>query len=337
MSWQARLWRIALRLFVKRELASHHATLASHVARTRAAFERGQWRYREIPADIRIIPIDQAGVRGEWVLRDDVRYGERALLYVHGGAMVASRPLGYRSITIALARRLGVPVFAVDYRHAPEHPYPAALDDTLAAYHALRTRVPAAGLVIAGDSAGGNLALAALLCLRERLGTPRPVAGIVALSPWTDLASSGASIVANRYRDDTLALVPDDVAVAHAYAPPSRWREPFVSPLYGDYAGTPPLLVFASTTEMLLDDARALVARVRSQGGIATLVQGPGLPHAWPIYPFLPEARDAERTIANFITRCWQKGALAATGEDNGRSWEMRPPSAATHRPRPDL
>ncbi len=306
MSWQTRLWRVALRLLVKRRLELHRDTLEAHVASMRAVFERGEQRHRAIPPGIRVIAIDQDGVRGEWVMRDDVGYGDRAVLYVHGGGMVASRPLGYRSITIPLARRLGVPIFAVDYRHAPEHPYPAALEDTIAAYHEIHSRVPAEGLLFAGDSAGGNLALATLLALRERLGIPRPLAGLVALSPWTDLASSGASIVANQHRDETLALVRDETAIAHAYAPPSRWFDPLVSPLYGEYAGAPPLLIFASTTEMLVDDSRALVARVRAQGGIATLVQEPALPHAWPIYPFLPEARAAHRTIADFARRCWQ-------------------------------
>ncbi|GAC1302944.1 MAG: alpha/beta hydrolase [Vulcanimicrobiaceae bacterium] len=319
-SWQARMWRIALRLLVKRGLAARQDTPAAHVAATRAAFERGEARYRRVPPDIRIVPIDQDGVRGEWVVRDDVGYGDRALLYVHGGGMVAARPLGYRSITIPLARRLGVPVFAVDYRRAPEHTYPAALDDTLAAYAALRLRIPAAGLLLAGDSAGGNLALATLLALRERGGDPRPVAGVIALSPWTDLASTGASIAANAASDDTLARVRDDVSIGHAYAPPWRWLEPLVSPLYGDYAGAPPLLIFASTNEMLLDDARALVARVRGQGGIATLVQEPGLPHAWPIYPFLPEARAAHRTIAEFAKRCWAAALPREAKKEYGRS-----------------
>lgn len=305
-SLQTRIWGLLLRAVVKRKLAMHHDSLDEYVATMRASFERGEARYEKIPPDIRIVPIDVDGVRGEWVMRRDVGYGERAMLYVHGGAMVAKTALGYRPITIALARRLGVPIFSLDYRLAPEYPYPAALDDALAAYTAMRLRMPAHGIVIAGDSAGGNLALATVLALRERERAPRPVAGIVALSPWTDLAATGASIVANKDSDDTLALVRDDLVIAHAYAPQRRWLEPLVSPLYGDYAGAPPMLVLASSTEMLLDDARALVARVRSQGSIATLVTEDGVPHAWPIYPFLPESKAALRTIVNFTERCWE-------------------------------
>ena len=305
-SLQARLLGLALRVVVKRKLAMRHESLEAYVATMRAAFERYESTYATVPADITIVPVDDGGIRGEWVMRAGVGYGERAILYAHGGGMVAKTALGYRSITIPLARRLGVPVFCVDYRLAPEHPFPAALEDLVAAYGALRARIPAKGIVIAGDSAGGNLALATVLALRERRGDARPVAGIVALSPWTDLAATGASIVTNKDRDDTLALVAEDLLIARAYAPQHRWLEPLVSPLYGDYRGAPPLLVFASTSEMLLDDARALVARVRAQGGIATLVQEPGLPHAWPIYPFLPESATALRTIVEFARRSWE-------------------------------
>lgn len=304
-SWQARLFRIALRTFVKRRLAKSYASRAAYIAAMRRSFESGESRNSVVGPDIRIVPIDAGGVRGEWVMRRDIDYGARALLYVHGGGMVAMSAAGYRPIASALARRLGVPVFSVDYRLAPEHPFPAALDDTIAAYDALRRRIPASGIIIAGDSAGGNLALAAVLALRERLGVPQPVAGIVAISPWTDLTSSGASIVVNARTDDTLVNPPDHLRHATAYAPASRFCEPLVSPLFGDYTGGPPMLVFASTSEMLLDDARALVARVRTQGAIATLVQEPSLPHAWPIYAFLPESRKAYRTIVDFMQRCW--------------------------------
>lgn len=302
---QTRLLRFALRAVVKRTLEKRYATQGAYIAAMRATFERGESRSRAVAPDTRIVAIEEGDVRGEWVMRRDVGYGKRALLYVHGGGFVAMSAAGYRPIASALARRLGVPVFSVDYRLAPEHPFPAALDDTIAAYLALRARIPAEGIVIAGDSAGGNLALATVLALRERLGIPRPVAGIVAISPWTDLLATGASISVNARSDDTLPRVAPHLDHARAYAPQARFREPLISPLYGSYRDGPPMLVFASRTETLLDDARALVARVRSQGGIATLVTEDGLPHAWPIYPFLPEAKATYRTIADFAKRCW--------------------------------
>ncbi|GAC1491380.1 MAG: alpha/beta hydrolase [Vulcanimicrobiaceae bacterium] len=301
-SLQARLLRVVLRTVVRRELARHRYELGDFVAAVRRTFELGAFAVRT-PGDVRIVAIASGDVCGEWIVPRGASARERAILYVHGGGMVACRPPQYRTMTVPLARLTQVPVFAVDYRHAPEHPFPAALDDTLAAYAALRARIPADGIVIAGDSAGGNLALAVVLALRERSGVARPVAGIIAISPWTDLAATGASHVTNEASDDLLVAPRDGVSLADAYAPRARWNEPFVSPLYGDYAGSPPLLAFASGSEMLLDDARALVARIRAQGGVATLVQGDGLPHAWPIFPMLPEARAAHATMADFVAR----------------------------------
>ncbi len=293
-----------LRVLVRRQLSENRHDLGAFVTATRRAFELGAIAPIR-PHDMRIVPIN-AGVRGEWLIRSDVVVGDRAMLYVHGGGMVACHPPQYRTITTALARELAIPVFAVDYRLAPEHPYPAALNDTIAAYDALRLRIPGKGIIIAGDSAGGNLALAALLAVRARDAVARPVAGIVTISPWTDLAGTGASIVANEKSDDILVAPKfPGVTLAHAYAPEATWSDPLVSPVFGSYAGGPPLLAFASASEMLLDDARALVARIRAQGGIATLVQEAGLPHAWPIFPLLPEARAAHRTIADFAARCF--------------------------------
>ena len=304
-SLQATLVRGILRILVRRQLAENRHDLGAFVAATRRAFELGAIA-RLQPPDIRIVPIPLGEVRGEWLIRNDVSVGDRAMLYVHGGGMVACRPPQYRAITAALARRLGIPVFAVNYRLAPEHPYPAALGDTIAAYDALRARIPAKGIIIAGDGAGGNLALAALLALRARDAVARPIAGIVAISPWTDLAATGASILANEKSDD-IFVAPKfpGVTLAHAYAPEAKWGDPLVSPVFGSYADGPPLLAFASSSEMLLDDARALVARIRAQGGIATLIQEAGLPHAWPIFPLLPEAHAAHRTIADFAARCF--------------------------------
>lgn len=308
-SLQATLFRGALRVLVRRQLAENRHDLGAFVEATRRAFELGALAPIR-PRDIRIVPVDSGKVRGEWLIRRDVTIDARAMLYVHGGGMVACHPPQYRTITTALARCLGIPVFAVDYRLAPEHPYPAALDDTLAAYDAMRARIPANGIIIAGDSAGGNLALAALLALRARDATPRPVAGIVAISPWTDLAGSGASVSRNEKSDDILVAPRfPGVSLAHAYAPEATWGDPLVSPVFGSYTGGPPLLAFASASEMLLDDARALVARVRAQGGVATLIQQAGLPHAWPIFPLLPEAHAAYRTITDFTNRCFAEAS----------------------------
>lgn len=309
-SLQSRILRAVLRLVVKWPLERHRGNLDELVAAMRRAFEAGQDRQRPVPADMRIVPVDADGVRGEWVFRRDVDVASagRGILYAHGGGMVACRPLGYRTLTIPLARATGVPVFVPDYRRAPEHRYPAALDDILAAYDAMRLRMPARGIALAGDSAGGNLALATLLRLRER-GEARPVAAVVALSPWTDLEGSGESVRRNERRDDLLVGSANGVSLAQAYADAEQFRDPFVSPLYGDYRGAPPLLVFASPIEMLLDDAVRLVDRAREQGADAALVLEDDMPHVWPIFPMLPEARRAIAAMAAFLARAWSEAA----------------------------
>jgi acetyl esterase/lipase len=305
-SLQARLLRIVLRLVIKGNLERHRRDNADLIAAMRRNFELGERAQRRVPPDVRVVPVDSGGVRGEWVLRRDVDIDavQRGILYAHGGGMVACRPLGYRTITIPLARITGVPVFVPDYRRAPEHRFPAALDDAVAAYDAMRLRLPARGIALAGDSAGGNLALATLLALRGR-GEPRPVAAVVALSPWTDLEGTGASLTRNERSDDMLVGSLGETKLALAYADAAQLRDPLVSPLHGDYTGGPPLLLFASTIEMLLDDATRLAERARAQGAPVTLVLEDGMPHVWPIFPMLPEARAALATIAAFLEAAW--------------------------------
>jgi monoterpene epsilon-lactone hydrolase len=316
-SLQARALGVVLRLVVKRHLLRHRANNDDLIAAMRRSFEAGAARQAHVPQDIRIVPIDQAGVRGEWVMRRDGAIGKRALLYVHGGGMVACRPLGYRTISIPLARATGAPVFVVDYRRAPEHRFPAALCDVVAAYDAMRLRLPASGIALAGDSAGGNLALATLLKLRER-GHSRPVAATIALSPWTDLEGTGASLRRNARRDVLLVGPSEGAQLSLAYADAAQLRDPLVSPLYGDYSGGPPLLVFASSSEMLLDDALRLARSTRAQGVATTLVVTDGMPHVWPIFPMLPEARDAVATMATFLEEIWAEGSTSEAAKPGG-------------------
>ena len=299
-SLQSRLLRFATRAMIKRPLAAA-ATESAFVATARRVFEMGAERNARVPHDVRVVPIASADLRGEWVLARDVAVVTSAILYMHGGAYVACGPLGYRSFAVALTRATGVPVFLLDYRLAPEHRYPAALNDAVTAYRALRERLDPRHIVLAGDSAGGNLALATLLSLRAGPDGPRPVAGTVVFSPWTDLTSSGASIDENARSDDMIPR--GTIDPADVYAPDAERDDPFVSPLFGDYADAPPLLAFASTIEILRDDAVRLVDLAKAAGVDATLVLEPDMPHVWPIFvPLLPEARRALDAVAAFIS-----------------------------------
>jgi len=242
-------------------------------------------------------------VPGEWLLPNG-EPSDAAILYVHGGGYVACSPLSHRALTTALARGSGVPLFAVDYRLAPEHPFPAALDDVLAAYDAILARgVPASRVVVAGDSAGGGLALAAALALRAR-GNGPGLAGAIAYSPWTDLLATGASIHTNAESDDMLVGA-GVAASARNYARSDEdVRNPLASPLYGDLAGLAPTLLFASQSEVLRDDAVRFAERSQRCGSPAELVLEPGMPHVWPIFvDVMPEAKRAVARSVAFVAR----------------------------------
>jgi acetyl esterase/lipase len=224
------------------------------------------------------------------------------LLYVHGGAFAMGSPRIYRGLTRRLAIAARARVLVPAYRLAPEHPYPAALTDLLGVYRELLAPGAAASrIVIAGESAGGNLVLALAQSLLAD-GDPRP-AGLVLLSPWADLACTGESLVANRDVEMMVPVAAMPVA-ARMYAGDHDLRTPAISPLYGEFRGLPPMLVHASTTEVLCDDALRVVAAARAAGVDTELRVWPQLPHAFPAFAdILPEARQAVGEIAAFVDR----------------------------------
>ena len=306
-SLQARLVKVLVRATIKRRLARRGKSSADSIAATRAMLELGAARAARVPRDVRLETVE-SGVRGEWVRANGADNPDRAILYVHGGGYVACSPVTHRTLTIALARACGAPLFAVHYRLAPEEPYPAALDDTVAAYDMLRANgLRAEDIVIAGDSAGGGLAVATALALRARDQVDRPVAGIVAFSPWTDLLGTGGSLTTNSDSDDMLTGA-NVAPSALYYATPEQLADPLVSPLYGNFKNFPPLLIFASTSEVLRDDAVRLAGRARSQGSEATLRLEAALPHVWQVFDKLPEARRSIAQTAEFVRGRWSAG-----------------------------
>lgn len=227
-------------------------------------------------------------VRGEWLRPLQPRRG-RVLLYFHGGGFFCGSPQTHRSITSRLAGQLGCAVFSLDYRLAPEHPFPAALEDALAAWQWLLAEGYRADRIwLGGDSAGGGLALSLMLACRQR-GLPLPAAALL-FSPWTDLTCSGASIAENTAR--CAWFMPAQVRFAAAlYAGPHPKDEPLLSPLFGDLTGLPPLVIHASDSELLRDDSVLLARKAQGSGVPVTLQLWHGLPHAWPNFAgLLPEA-----------------------------------------------
>lgn len=244
--------------------------------------------------------------------------GGGVILYLHGGAFVMGSPRTHRALAARLAAQAGMAALLPQYRRAPEHPFPAALEDALACYRALLERGYAPGrIALAGDSAGGGLALSLLAEIAGR-GLPLPAA-LVGFSPLVDLTFSGASWQGNRSLD---AMLPAErgADVAAMWLQGADPADPRASPLFADWEGVgasgrglPPVLLFAAGTELLRDDALRMAARLRAAGGWAEARLAGDLPHVWPfLSPWLPEACSTLREAGRFLAERLRPGA--ATG-----------------------
>jgi acetyl esterase/lipase len=252
-----------------------------------------------LPNDLRFTSVDTAGVRGEWADTPSAD-PHRVLFYLHGGGYVVGSPQGWRAVGAVLGRSAGMRTFSLEYRLAPEHAYPAALDDTVAGYRWLLDQgIDPRHIGFAGDSAGGGLALCTLLKARA-LGLPMPAAAYL-MSPWTDLTMSGASIDHPRTFDPFNRRV-GLIGSAGKYLQGHDPKDPFVSPLFGDLAGLPPLLVHIGDDEAYLDDATA-IARVAAGAGVPVqLKTWPQMFHVWQAWgPLLPQAAMATNEAATFL------------------------------------
>ncbi len=296
MSWQ----NIVLSFFLRRRLKPFFSR-AVDVSQVRELANRPMWQPRT-PRGWRIRDTVDP-LAGEWIERDsgasDPAAG-RTLLYLHGGGYFFCSPQTHRPITLHLAAAAEARTFVPDYRLAPEHRFPAAVEDAVAAYRGLLADgTPGRRMVVGGDSAGGGLALAMLLSMRDA-GEALP-AGAVLFSPWTDLACTGASLVSNDASD--VMFRSDGIAEGAAlYLGGTPATNPLASPLYADLRGLPPLFIQASDSEVLLDDSTRLAAKAAQAGVPVSFKAWHRLPHAWQIFaPFLPEARAALAEAAAFI------------------------------------
>lgn len=280
---------------VRRQVRNRLGTMED-LDRVRAVFEG-----MKVPAPrgVRYRADTLGGVPGEWVENDGwtAGAGRTTLLYLHGGGFVACSPRTHRPITGWFAVH-GFRVFAPDYRLAPEHPFPAAVEDVTAAWRALQAAVPDRA-VLAGDSAGGTLALALMLAQRDA-GGALP-GGAALFSPGTDMAGTGDSIRTNSERD---AMFRGD-ALQHlrvAYLGDGDPRAPLASPLYGDLTGLPPLLIHVGEREVLRDDSIRLAERARAAGVFVDLQVWPVVPHVWQFgHATVPEARRSLASAAVFL------------------------------------
>jgi epsilon-lactone hydrolase len=298
---------VALRLRMRRRNISPVVT-ADGLRRGARHFKKAMARLRH-PAFVAIETTTAGGRPAEWVRLNaqanaSAEPSKRIVLYFHGGGFYFSSPVEHRLFTWRMAKTCGAPVLAVDYRKAPDHAYPAWLDDAMAAYKELLDKGHAASdIVVSGDSAGGNIALA-LVHRARREGLPLP-GKLILFSPWADLTCQGDTFRSNAMRDamfnakSVRALaqfltrdLPDGVDAAH----------PEVSPVYGDFRGFPDMLVFAGSTEVFLDDARQVARRAREAGSHVELHVYRHMPHVFPMFaPFVPSVKSAFRTIERFV------------------------------------
>lgn len=267
------------------------------IAEQRARQERSA-RYFRPPKAVRCREISANGIPAEWIEAPLASSG--VILYLHGGAYALGSINSHRQWIARLAGATGRRALAINYRLAPEHPFPAALEDALSAYHWLLDQgSEPAQIFIAGDSAGGGLALAALLALRDG-GEPLP-AGAICFSPWTDLTLSGASMQGKADLDPILD--PDSLRkYAAYYAGDHDLSEPLISPLFAELSGLPPLLIQVGTDEILLDDATRLAERAREAGVSVTLEIGDEMFHVFHMFSFLPETKKAVESITRFVS-----------------------------------
>jgi len=272
-----------------------------NVGRVRRSLEARRLLPGFLPRGSRIEESREPALKGEWHLPSDVA-PRRTILHLHGGAFIAGHPRSFRPFGAWLAARARAKLLTLDYRLAPEHPFPAALEDAVAAVralYALGTDPRSLGLV--GDSAGGGLVLATLLALRDA-GDPLPAAAAL-LSPLTDLAGTGESIHKNAATE--VMLSPKHrVEIARLYAGQHPVEHPLISPLYADLHGLPSLLIHASEDEILFDDARRIAERAHAANVAVEFTIFPEMMHDFhQMVPLTPESRHAVRGVAAYFAR----------------------------------
>lgn len=278
------------------------------IEQIRAGFEQTGATF-PAPPDVAVQAVSANGVPAEWLVPQGA--GEGVILYVHGGGYVIGSLNTHRGLVASIAKAAGARALSVDYRLAPEHPFPAAVDDATTAYRfLLSSGVSPSHIVIAGDSAGGGLTIATLVNLRDK-GEALPAAG-VCLSPWVDLEGIGDSMTS---KDEADPIVHKDMLVqmAQTYLAGADARHPLAAPLYADLKGLPPLLIQVGTAETLLDDARRVADRARAAGVTVDLEEWEDMIHVWQMFaPLVPEGLEAINRIAEYVR---QRTAAVAAGD----------------------
>jgi monoterpene epsilon-lactone hydrolase len=288
---------------VERAIQRIQSVYANWNRQTTAAQMRSDWDAAfagcTVPVSCRGVSI--GGIDAERIVPTDAQT-DKAILYFHGGGFRLGSVASHRDLIARIAEASGCRVFAINYRLAPEHRFPAALEDARAAFDWLRGEgFKPENIALAGDSAGGNLVLTTMLSLRDR-GQPLPVAGVL-MSPWTDLAATGESYQ-SRAAADPIHQRSMILALSKNYlGEGGDISNPLASPLYADLAGLPPLLIQAGDRETVRDDATMLAAKAKAAGVDAELQVFDGMIHVFQMFPEIPQAAEAIAAIAAFLRR----------------------------------
>jgi epsilon-lactone hydrolase len=266
------------------------------VERMRGAMEKVS---EHVARDVKCEAVSAGGVPAEWIVPPNAA-NDRVILYLHGGGYVMGSINTHRAMIARIARASEAKALALNYRMAPEDPFPTAVDDATAAYRWLLAQGYKPGkIVISGDSAGGGLTLATLLALRDA-GTPLPAAA-VPISPWADLEGTGASIE-TRAAADPMVDKAGLLRMAQMYAGDSDPKNPLISPIYADYKGLPPMLIQVGDAEILLDDSTRVAERARAAGVKVELEAWPEMFHVWHVFAkILPEGQQAIDRIGEYV------------------------------------
>ena len=251
--------------------------------------EIAQTAHVKIPKSVTILKEPLGGVEAEWITVKS-NPTDRIVLYIHGGGFVTGSSEARRSFTVHIACKLGLNVASIDYRLAPEHPFPAGPEDCLKAYRALLERYPSGKIVLMGESAGGNLVLSLLLQIKAA-SLPLPAA-VFALSPTVQYDRELASYRENLPTDSIVTNLSDEVFDVYLCSRDEAVvKNPVAAPLYGDYAGCPPVLLWVSDSEVLRDDSILLYEKLKEQKVTTKLYVRHGMMHTWIIIPFFPESK----------------------------------------------
>jgi epsilon-lactone hydrolase len=270
----------------------------SDIEELRRQFDYLSDRFGAIPQEVAFEPSQVGPIKGEWV-RVENASPNRLILYFHGGGFVSGSPETHRPLIARLCQAAQATAFSVAYRLAPEFAFPAGLRDGIDAYrHLIQKKIPASSIVLAGDAAGGGLAFACLLAIRNA-GLPMPAA-CVAMSPWADLSLSGWSMLQNAKSDAALNWDLLFVAARH-YLRKTSPADPYASPVFANFKDFPPIMVHAGSLEILRDDASRIGERAAEAGVSVSVEIYDGMQHVFQAQAYVPEARVSLQRLGQFI------------------------------------